>query len=252
MAGKASVFTDPKASPTGLPFKVAQLEDSLSNRTVYEDRRRLCDLGLLREMYYKEDGTIGYRCPAEPEQAYIAKGGDPAATEGRKCLCNALIANIGHPQVQRNGDVEGVLITSGDDVADVARLLRDGRDSYTAADVIAYLDGGRAVATTFATTEQSTDAATLLDEFSTTPALYESAVHSIAWSPDGKMIASGASDQAVFLWHAETGERLGTFRGHTGGVWDVAWSPDGTRLASASLDNTVVLRKVTLSTPPAR
>jgi len=138
-AGRARIFTDPVASPTGFPFKVVELEDSLSNPVVYEKRSRICDLGYLRTAYRREDGTVGWRCPSEPVEDYIRKGGSEEDTIGRKCLCNALIANIGHPQVQRNGEIEQALITSGDDVADVARFLPPGRDTYSALDVIDYL-----------------------------------------------------------------------------------------------------------------
>jgi nitronate monooxygenase len=96
----------------------------------------MCDLGYLRTAYRRDDGTVGWRCPSEPIDDYVAKGGDAADTVGRKCLCNALIANIGHPQRQRNGYVERTLITSGDDVADVARFLKRGRSTYRAIDVI--------------------------------------------------------------------------------------------------------------------
>lgn len=138
-AGRARIFTDPVASPTGFPFKVVELEESLSNPAVYEKRSRICDLGYLRTAYRREDGTVGWRCPSEPVEDYIRKGGSEENTIGRKCLCNALISNIGHPQVQRNGEIEQVLITSGDDVADVARFLPPGRDTYSALDVIDYL-----------------------------------------------------------------------------------------------------------------
>jgi nitronate monooxygenase len=138
-AGRAKIFTDPVASPTGFPFKVVEIEDSLSNPVVYEKRSRICDLGYLRTAYRREDGTVGWRCPSEPVEDYVRKGGSEEDTVGRKCLCNALIANIGHPQVQRNGEIEQELITSGDDVADVARFLPPDRDTYTALDVIDYL-----------------------------------------------------------------------------------------------------------------
>jgi nitronate monooxygenase len=138
-SGRARIFTDPVASPTGFPFKVVELDDSLSDPVVYEKRSRICDLGYLRTAYRREDGTVGWRCPSEPVEDYVLKGGSEEDTVGRKCLCNALIANIGLPQIQRNGEIERELITSGDDVAGVARFLQDGRDSYTAADVINYL-----------------------------------------------------------------------------------------------------------------
>lgn len=137
--GTARVFTDPVASPAGFPFKVVEIDDSLSNASVYEARRRICDLGYLRHAYEKEDGTIGWRCPAEPEKDYLRKGGDLEDTKGRKCICNALMANISMGQMGRDGTPEGPLVTSGDDVADVARLLPEGAESYKAADVVEYL-----------------------------------------------------------------------------------------------------------------
>lgn len=143
-SGEASVFTDPFASPTGFPFKVARLEGTLSEAGVYESRERVCDLGFLRELYRKDDGTTGYRCPAEPVEAYLAKGGDPAKTVGRKCLCNALIANVGHPQRRSDGAIEPALVTAGDDVVGVGRFLSPGRSSYGAKDVIEALLPSRA------------------------------------------------------------------------------------------------------------
>ncbi len=49
------------------------------------------------------------------------------------------MVNIGLGQIQRNGDVEKALVTSGDEVATVARFLKTGKTSYSAADVIKYL-----------------------------------------------------------------------------------------------------------------
>lgn len=141
LAGLARIFTDPQASPTGFPFKVAELEGTLSDEAVYRNRRRVCDLGFLREVYRKPDGTVGYRCAAEAENAYLAKGGDPADLVGRKCLCNALVANIGMPQQLPGGEQELPLVTLGDDVAGLARFCPAGRTEYTAADVVQTLLG---------------------------------------------------------------------------------------------------------------
>jgi nitronate monooxygenase len=58
---------------------------------------------------------------------------------GKKCLCNALLANIGFNQIKKSGEVEGILVTSGDDVKGIARFLEPGKDTYSAADVIRYL-----------------------------------------------------------------------------------------------------------------
>jgi nitronate monooxygenase len=67
---------------------------------------------------------------------YVKKGGMVADAQGRKCLCNGLLANIGLNQVRSNSEEELALMTAGDDVAQVARFLKPGCDTYTAADVI--------------------------------------------------------------------------------------------------------------------
>ncbi|HQQ76056.1 MAG TPA: nitronate monooxygenase [Thermoanaerobaculia bacterium] len=134
-SGGAHVFTDPVASPTGFPFKVVQIEGTLSSEEEYLKRTRICDLGYLREPYRREDGSTGYRCASEPVAQYVAKGGGEEYAQGRKCLCNALMADIGIGQT-RGGVVEKTLVTSGDDVADIARFLTSGSTSYSAADVV--------------------------------------------------------------------------------------------------------------------
>ncbi len=136
--GEARVYTDPIASPTGFPFKVVQMEDTHSDATTYENRSRICDLSYLRHAYKKPDGTLGWRCPSEPVEDYVRKGGKEEDTRGRKCVCNGLMANIGLGQIHRGG-LEKPLITSGDDVANVARFLKPGARSYRAVDVIEYL-----------------------------------------------------------------------------------------------------------------
>ena len=135
-AGQVEIFTDPFASPTGFPFKVVQLDGTLSSAETYSQRRRICDLGYLRHPYVKEDGSIGYRCPSEPVDQYLRKGGLEEDTVGRKCVCNGLLATASMPQFQRDGSVEAPLVTAGNDVADVARFLRPGQSTYTAAEVI--------------------------------------------------------------------------------------------------------------------
>jgi nitronate monooxygenase len=135
--GTARVFTDPMASPTGFPFKVATLEGTLSEAAAYADRPRICDLGYLREAYRADDGSIAFRCPAEPVNVYVAKEGAIENTIGRKCVCNALMASIGHPQIRAGKYTERGLITSGDDLAGVGRFLPPNAMDYMAADVIA-------------------------------------------------------------------------------------------------------------------
>lgn len=129
------VHTDAFASPTGFPFKVARMPGSIADPEVYQERCRVCDLGVLRETYQKPDGSIGFRCSAEPEEIYASKGGDPAQTANRICLCNSLCASAGIGQL-RDGGVEPQLITIGNDLDAVRESLLDGKDSYSAADVI--------------------------------------------------------------------------------------------------------------------
>ena len=138
-ARDVGVFTDPLASPTGFPFKVVPLEDTMSEQPVYEKRTRVCDLGYLRTAYRIDAETVGWRCASEPVADYVRKGGDEADTQGRKCVCNALLASIDLGQIQKSGEPELPLVTSGDDVADVARFLKPDADTYRAADVIEYL-----------------------------------------------------------------------------------------------------------------
>ena len=139
--GRTDIFTDPSASASGFPFKVVTLEHTLSEVEVYAHRPRLCDLGYLRRVYKRPDGSLGYRCPAEPVELYVKKGGAAEETIGRKCLCNGLLATIGLAQRQRTGYVEPALVTAGDEVKRLGHFLHDGKTSYTAKQVVEYLLG---------------------------------------------------------------------------------------------------------------
>lgn len=135
--GGVRVFTDPRASPSGFPFKVVQLDGTLSQRELQRARTRVCDLGYLREAYCTPAGDIAFRCPAEPERLYVDKGGVAADTEGRVCICNALIATAGAPQTRAHGRiVEPGIVTAGDDLAGLGRFMPAGAVAYTAADVV--------------------------------------------------------------------------------------------------------------------
>ena len=136
-AGTARVLTDPLASPTGFPFKVVQLDGTLSDQRIYDSRARRCDLGYLRELYRRPDGTPGHRCPGEPVEDYVRKGGRIEETRGRKCVCNGLLATVGLGQRREDGP-ERPIVTAGAGLSEIGQVLR-GRASYTAADVVHYL-----------------------------------------------------------------------------------------------------------------
>ena len=138
-AGEVEVFTDPLASPTGFPFKVVPIEDTVADEATYQKRTRVCDLGYLRTPYAIDDETVGWRCASEPVNDFERKGGAVEETVGRKCVCNALMSSIDLGQIQKSGEPELPLVTSGDDVAHISRFLRPGAETYTAADVIDYL-----------------------------------------------------------------------------------------------------------------
>jgi WD40 repeat protein len=66
-------------------------------------------------------------------------------------------------------------------------------------------------------------------------------VNSVAFSPDGRLLASGSSDRTIKLWDVATGREVRTLSGHTDIVTSVAFSPDGRLLASGSDDKTIKL-----------
>ena len=138
-SGNLIVRTDPFASPTGFPFKVATLPDSLSDEEVYEARPRLCDLGYLRVPYERSPGVVGYRCPSEPTHVYLRKGGDAEDLADRKCLCNALMSNVGLGQTRADGYTEPPLLTLGADLSGAQQLLKSHPNGWNATQAVTYL-----------------------------------------------------------------------------------------------------------------
>jgi hypothetical protein len=136
------VRTDGRASPTGFPFKVVQQKGTIAEPAVHDARGRICDLGYLRTLFRRPDGTVGYRCPSEPIDAFVRKGGEVAETEGRLCLCNGLLATAGHAQVRTEGDAwveEPPLLTLGQDLGGARQLLEAHPHGWSATDVLTWL-----------------------------------------------------------------------------------------------------------------
>src|SRR6266496_6482779 len=69
-------------------------------------------------------------------------------------------------------------------------------------------------------------------------------IKQIAWSPDGRILASGSEDKTIRLWDMQPGEALQTLTGHSDVVTSIEWSRDGRLLASKSWDNTVRIWRV--------
>jgi len=143
--GSAQVRTDPLASPTGFPFKVFQAAGTVADLPDGAQRERLCDLGYLRTPYARagsgsaSDSGVGYRCPAEPVEAYLRKGGVAQDTVGRMCLCNGLSAAIGLGQTTRDGGTEPALLTLGADLEAVRGLLARFPGGWSASDVVQWV-----------------------------------------------------------------------------------------------------------------
>lgn len=124
--GTLEIRTDPRLSPTGFPFKVVSMKGTLSEPEIQASQRRACDLGYLLQSkrIQRPDGTEHevYLCPAMPIHTYLANGGAIEDTEGRACLCNALLVTAGF---EKEGRVP--LVTLGESAA-VGPVKRSARE----------------------------------------------------------------------------------------------------------------------------
>lgn len=148
-AGKVRVFTHLEASPTGYPIKIARLEETVGDDAEFARRPRVCNLGLLRHIYRKKDegqgqersdsSRLGYRCPAEPLDAWIRKGGSEEEARNARCLCNCLLAAVGLAMEYAGGYLEKPLLVPGEYLESLRELIRKTGLDYTAADVVRFL-----------------------------------------------------------------------------------------------------------------
>ncbi|MBM3880781.1 MAG: nitronate monooxygenase [Verrucomicrobia bacterium] len=133
-------------SPTGAPVQVLRLEQTTADPLTFAQRERFCDVGHFRQPFRRTDGSIGYRCPGEPLDYYLQKGGVPAESAHQRCFCNGLLASLGLAQIQAGRAVEQALIPAGEEIRSLAQYLKPGQNSYTAAEVIDHLLGHAAQA----------------------------------------------------------------------------------------------------------
>ena len=136
--GELEIFTDFDASPTGYPFKLIRLKDTITSEDKDTKRERACDLGYLRHLFCQGESEIGYRCPGEPAANYISKGGFYRETIGKQCLCNGLLATIGLGQT-REHEVELPIVTAGEDFSFASHLINDSKLQYDAKEVVDFL-----------------------------------------------------------------------------------------------------------------
>lgn len=140
--GNLRVRTDHRASPTGFPFKVVEIPGTMGEASTYKERPRLCDLGYLRSSHIDDGGKVTYRCAAEPDDAFVRKGGEEAELSGRICLCNGLTAAVGLGQERADGYKEAPLLTLGATTGDVEAMLKDFPNGWSATDVVERLMAG--------------------------------------------------------------------------------------------------------------
>jgi nitronate monooxygenase len=131
-------------SPTGFPFKVAQLNRTLTDEDVYIARRRYCDLGLLKQIGLSKPDDEGMRhlfqrCSAGPVEEFISKRGLLHNSERKRCLCNGLLASAGLGQVgTQTGELqeEPAIVTLGNNLGGIRKLSRHGQIVYRSKNVV--------------------------------------------------------------------------------------------------------------------
>jgi WD40 repeat protein len=117
------------------------------------------------------------------------------------------------------------------------RRSRASHSSFSGTARVAFDPNGKQVAALFENTAKVWEVDTAREVLTLKGHLL--ATTCIAWSPDGKNLATASEDQKIKIWDATSGLEIHTLEGHFDSVQGVAFSPDGRRLATASLDRTV-------------
>jgi nitronate monooxygenase len=137
--GPARLDVEFVPSPTGFSVPVVKLEGTVGDPEQFARRERFCDVGFLRQLYRREDGSVGYRCPGETLASHLAKGGDPTRAQAQPCMCNGLLAALGLGQIRPGQGGEPPLLPAGEDLRALERFRSRAAEAFTAADVVATL-----------------------------------------------------------------------------------------------------------------
>jgi WD40 repeat protein len=142
-----------------------------------------------------------------------------------------------------------------------AKLVRDfGEGTLGGRELLAFSPDGRSIATPAGQGVDGTmsihpdvvlwETATGQERLHIT--MNEGQVNNLAFSPDGRLLASAGRTETIRLWDIWTGKQVGHFTGHRGPMTSLAFAPDGKTLASGGLDSTVLIWDVSGLLPTAK